>query len=183
MNQPNECRQLSRGRHTSHRLPPLGSRTFASSCAKLLLPVFCLGRACVEYLSTFLACDTHTIYGGRPEVSRQSLPSLCRNRRCTAKALIRSERHQWPLPPTWRTFGRKCRLFLALPIIVILTLSVQGCATSTKPSPAAGPNPLVVASCPELTPLADDTFGATTRKLVEVAGIYRECREAALGVR
>lgn len=39
----------------------------------------------------------------------------------------------------------------------------------------------MVAACPELTPLADDTFGATSRKLVEVAGIYHECREAALG--
>jgi len=29
-----------------------------------------------------------------------------------------------------------------------------------------------------LTPLADDSFGATTRKLIEVAGIYRECRAA-----
>jgi hypothetical protein len=45
---------------------------------------------------------------------------------------------------------------------------------------ASGPSPLVVASCPELTPLGDDTFGATTSKLVEVANYYRDCREAAL---
>lgn len=38
----------------------------------------------------------------------------------------------------------------------------------------------MVASCPPLTPLSDDTFGATTLKLVEVAGIYAECRAAAL---
>lgn len=38
----------------------------------------------------------------------------------------------------------------------------------------------MVASCPVLTPLADDTFGATTLKLVEVAGQYNECRAAAL---
>jgi len=31
-----------------------------------------------------------------------------------------------------------------------------------------------------LTPLADDTFAATAEKLVEVAGIYYECRAAAL---
>jgi hypothetical protein len=37
-----------------------------------------------------------------------------------------------------------------------------------------------VASCPELTPLADPSFGSTTLKLIEVAGIYRECRAAAL---
>lgn len=39
---------------------------------------------------------------------------------------------------------------------------------------------MAVALCPELTPLSDDSFGATTTKLVEVAGIYRTCREAAL---
>jgi hypothetical protein len=38
----------------------------------------------------------------------------------------------------------------------------------------------VVASCPKLSPLSDDTFGITTLKLIEVAGQYRECREAAL---
>lgn len=48
-----------------------------------------------------------------------------------------------------------------------------------SPEPAQ-PSPLVVASCPELTPLADASFGATTAKLVEVAGQYRECRAAAL---
>lgn len=39
---------------------------------------------------------------------------------------------------------------------------------------------MVIALCPELTPLSDDSFGATTIKLVEVASIYRTCREAAL---
>lgn len=38
----------------------------------------------------------------------------------------------------------------------------------------------MVASCPELQPLSDDTMGAVVNKLVEVAGIYRECRAAAL---
>jgi hypothetical protein len=32
-----------------------------------------------------------------------------------------------------------------------------------------------------LGPLRDDSFGATTEKLIEVIGIYRECR-AACGV-
>ena len=39
---------------------------------------------------------------------------------------------------------------------------------------------MVIALCPELTPLTDTSFGATTLKLVEVAGMYRICREAAL---
>jgi hypothetical protein len=50
---------------------------------------------------------------------------------------------------------------------------------SAQPPPAA---PLVVASCPELTPLADDSFGGTTRKLLEVVGLYWQCRAAALAV-
>lgn len=39
----------------------------------------------------------------------------------------------------------------------------------------------MVASCPQLTPLADDSFGATTLKLLEVAEQYLKCRAAALG--
>ena len=44
--------------------------------------------------------------------------------------------------------------------------------------PAAAP--LVTAACPELTPLAGDTFGDTTRKLLEVVQLYWQCRAAAL---
>ena len=48
-------------------------------------------------------------------------------------------------------------------------------------SPQAAPAaPLVQAACPELTPLADDSFGATTRKLLEVVERYWQCRAAAL---
>lgn len=39
----------------------------------------------------------------------------------------------------------------------------------------------MIASCPELTPLTDKTFGATTLKLVDVANQYYDCRAAALG--
>jgi len=38
----------------------------------------------------------------------------------------------------------------------------------------------VIAHCPPLTPLTDASFGATTAKLVEVAGQYNQCRAAAL---
>ena len=48
------------------------------------------------------------------------------------------------------------------------------------PLSKTGPSPLVVASCPKLTPLTDKTFGATARKLVEVSEQYYACREAAL---
>ena len=59
---------------------------------------------------------------------------------------------------------------------------LTACGLSTTPL-LAGPNPLVVAACPPLSPLApeQDTFGDTTLKLVEVAGQYRKCRAAALG--
>jgi hypothetical protein len=42
--------------------------------------------------------------------------------------------------------------------------------------------PLVESSCPaSLGSLNDDTFGATAEKLVEVSGIYYECRAAVFG--
>lgn len=49
--------------------------------------------------------------------------------------------------------------------------------SAAPPPPAA---PLVQAACPELPPLADDSFGATTRKLLEVVERYWQCRAAAL---
>lgn len=41
------------------------------------------------------------------------------------------------------------------------------------------PSPLVVASCPPLVPLQSDNLGAVATKLVEVAGLYYQCRAAA----
>ncbi len=49
-----------------------------------------------------------------------------------------------------------------------------------RSAPQAPAAPLVVAACPELTPLAGDSFGDTTRKLLEVVGLYWQCRAAAL---
>lgn len=60
---------------------------------------------------------------------------------------------------------------------LIAATLLTGCASSMPPSPE--PSALVVASCPKLTPLADDSFATTTEKLVQVAGQYRECRAAA----
>ena len=59
---------------------------------------------------------------------------------------------------------------------VIASMTLASCATSMPPS-----NPMVLASCPNLAPLTDPSFGATVRKLVEVAGQYNKCRTAALG--
>ena len=71
---------------------------------------------------------------------------------------------------------RKMTLLFAL---LAATTMATGCASSIRPSPTP-PNPLLTVSCPPLTPLADDSFGATTVKLIEVAGIYHRCRAAAL---
>lgn len=72
------------------------------------------------------------------------------------------------------------RLFVTILCTVIVSMLLISCATSMKRSPDVGPDPLVVASCPELTPLNDASFGATTAKLVSVGGQYNICRTAAL---
>lgn len=59
-----------------------------------------------------------------------------------------------------------------------------GCSSPMKRSPG-GPSALVVASCPELSPMkaAPDgtvSMGELNDKLVEVGSTYRECRAAAL---
>jgi hypothetical protein len=63
--------------------------------------------------------------------------------------------------------------------MVIAVTILSGCNSLTRRSEPK-PNPLVALSCPHLTPLTDDSFGATTLKLIEVAGQYYRCREAAL---
>ena len=63
--------------------------------------------------------------------------------------------------------------------IVANSLIIAGCSWPIKPSTPPGPSPLVVASCPKLTPLTDDTFGGVVAKLTEVAGTYYGCRAAA----
>ncbi len=68
--------------------------------------------------------------------------------------------------------------------IAIAACLQAACAWPTKPSPA-GPSPLVVASCPELSPLQPSpdgtvSMGEVVDKLRDVASTYRECRAAAL---
>jgi hypothetical protein len=62
--------------------------------------------------------------------------------------------------------------------IGIVSMSLMSCSTLTGPCKTS---PLVLQNCPkELPPLTDNTFGATTMKLIEVSGIYHKCREAAV---
>lgn len=79
-----------------------------------------------------------------------------------------------------RRLDSALKLLCAITFAMWIAAMLTGCGTlSTRPS-ADGPSPLVQASCPQLTPLSDDTFAATSLKLIEVAGIYHECRAAAL---
>ncbi len=57
---------------------------------------------------------------------------------------------------------------------------LSSCSALIPRSPALQQRPLLVVSCPSLSPLTDDSFGATTIKLVEVSQQYNECRDAAL---
>lgn len=74
--------------------------------------------------------------------------------------------------------GRRGKfLFIAL---LVATTQMTACASSMPRLPT-GPNPLVIANCPEnLGKLDDPSFGATAEKLVQVAGIYYKCRTAAM---
>lgn len=63
----------------------------------------------------------------------------------------------------------------------IASIVLSSCSASMPPSLASESRKvLLVVACPELTPLSDPSFGATTLKLMQVAGQYRECRAAAL---
>lgn len=65
-------------------------------------------------------------------------------------------------------------------VIAALALTLFGCST-TRPAPPPQPKPLVVASCPPLVPLNDDSFGAWVLWSQYAAGQYVKCRAAALG--
>lgn len=62
--------------------------------------------------------------------------------------------------------------------LALLTFVASGCSTVPQASPQ--PQPLVVANCPELAPLQDDTFGSWVLWAQYAAGQYAKCRAAAL---
>lgn len=71
---------------------------------------------------------------------------------------------------------------MKLLIALLISTQLVGCGFFQK-KPVES-NPLIATECPaELPPLKDDTFGATTMKLSEVAGIYHTCRAAATGAK
>lgn len=76
-----------------------------------------------------------------------------------------------------RSVSRLRPLLVKSLCIVSAVTILQGCQPLTRPSQDRSLIPL---SCPPLVPLTDDSFGATTLKLIEVAGQYHKCRAAAL---
>jgi len=77
--------------------------------------------------------------------------------------------------------ARKPKRLLAKCLCILsASMILQGCSSLTTRSTPPTVSPLVRANCPELVPLTDDSFGATTLKLIEVAGQYYRCRAAAL---
>ena len=60
-------------------------------------------------------------------------------------------------------------------LILVMVLMLSGCGMFSK-KPAG--NPTCIAECPDLTALGDDSFGATSTKLKEVADQYYNCRKA-----
>ena len=79
-----------------------------------------------------------------------------------------------------RVLDMRCKIF---GILFIVAVTTTACSTMPWHREPPKPNPLITANCPDLTPLSDDSFGATSLKLIEVAGIYYRCREAALSAR
>ena len=70
---------------------------------------------------------------------------------------------------------RKLKQYTAIESILLV---LWGC--STKPLQVQN-NSLCRVSCPrDLGELRNDTFGATSEKLLEVIGVYRQCRKACI---
>lgn len=92
---------------------------------------------------------------------------------------MRLQKLKFGAPPSK---GRSRPWFEIILCIVIVSWMLPGCSLLTKRSPVSpvGPDPIVVAACPELSPLFDKSMGALTLKLAEVGGTYNECRLAAL---
>ena len=61
-------------------------------------------------------------------------------------------------------------------VAAMLVLSLSGCGFFAKKP--TDQNPLCKSECPDLTALPDDSFGATSKKLKEVADQYYLCRAA-----
>jgi len=67
---------------------------------------------------------------------------------------------------------------IAIGFFVVAALS--GCGYFTK---KPNTNALCISECPDLTALPDDTFGSTSKALMDTANIYYNCRKACQGTK
>jgi len=68
------------------------------------------------------------------------------------------------------------------PILFSLSVSILTACTPLSTRPSVDPGKVLIkVSCPDLTELQQKDFGSVDLKLIEVAGQYHKCREAALG--
>ena len=70
----------------------------------------------------------------------------------------------------------KNRFFASAAAVQILF----GCTTMPLAPPLEPDRVLILVSCPERSPLLEDSFGAWVNKTFELAQQYDECRKAAL---
>lgn len=61
-----------------------------------------------------------------------------------------------------------------------MSLILSGCSTTRLPEPVEAVQVCELVCPADLGELQDDSFGATSRKLLEVIGVYRECRQCAV---
>lgn len=174
---------LSRAHHTVRMRGGSGLRIVASLQAMTRTLASLIRRALSPEPLTIPRASTRTTDAAlrAAQTPHTGLPGHSRTGKARVALFLRVRQ------PAARLAGefeiRPYRSVLACALLALIFVCISGCATSVDAGTSAAPSALVVASCPELSPLADDTFGATTSKLVEVAGIYHECRAAALGKR
>lgn len=111
----------------------------------------------------------------------RKLKQFFRSRTDMTRAGSCAASRQFQLQAIFQTAALGCRLVLTYLIPIILIVPLCGCGSLTKPLPGE-PKALAVASCPKLTPLQSDAFGAVSSKLAEVSGVYYTCR-ASVGIK
>ena len=64
---------------------------------------------------------------------------------------------------------------MRLLISLLISTQLVGCGMFSKKPDS---NALCISECPDLLPLPDDTFGSTSKALIETANTYYNCRKA-----
>jgi hypothetical protein len=69
---------------------------------------------------------------------------------------------------------------MKLLIALLISTQLVGCGYFTKKPDT---NALCISECPDLMALPDDTFGTTSKALMDTANTYYNCRKACQGVK